>query len=824
VGEHDEWEWRWQRAKEQFFKKNAEKFTQGMGTFKVPPNPKWLRYEFDTPVRFWSKGRFALNVNDVEFDPWFNASWKYRKTVTFAEQSNTNLTGYPVQYWFEHGGNAQADCDDVRPIAPDGSEIGFNSTSCNSTHVRLSHYVDVNASASNDYTVYYGNPDAAQSGYEAARESFDDLKDSFEDGSYSEYPSWRGIVTTGLEVSSTTAGVGDKSIHAIADTDAEMNISWRGDTNLTGEIFWWMSNEYTAQGGFYFADYKMRAADGDVIDCRHPRDDPGAFKCGSTNTGKTTVASGLGQSKWYNTTYDFVNSTAVEVTVRNMTGQVQGSANFSVNNQSWPEMEVTWDIGNPGDGGEVFYDRLAFGDPVSPEPSVSLGPEHTSPKIMRISVPDIHKNEDFLVNVKCHCISQCPRNTDNLTIELPAGFTMPDDKTWHPNPYVPSGEVWTTIWEVKAPSTTGSFLLNVSGPLNEKTNNITVRRNIFDIEDMIKYNLTEELRGRWQELNATYLNETELERQIDTRDIIKTNLTEELENRWQNLNASYLNGTAIERVRALADYLNETRWGSYIASDLYDVANDSKTIARYINQSRWLDKTASDLYDMSKDANSTAEAARKIADYINQSRWIEKNATELYEMSKQANSTAELARELSDYINQSRWIDTNASELKSISTRARDLADYINGTKWGDKVASDLMNVSVHAKNISKYLNETRWKGFTAKDIFSESESARKEAERTYEEMHDMKRVLIKQMRKTVLEALGIKSSRSSSSSHSSGGGSSVPTSSPPSTPKKLPTGKATESKGRGIIGGVVHFFARGVKGLGLIAQSVTGG
>jgi len=239
----------------------------------------------------------------------------------------------------------------------------------------------------------------------------------------------------------------------------------------------------------------------------------------------------------------------------------------------------------------------------------------------------------------------------------------------------------------------------------------------------------------------------------ETESFIKENITQELQNRWQDLNASYLNGTAIERVRKLADYLNQTRWGRYIASDLYDISEKAKNISKYINQSR--------------------------------------------------------------------WIDVNASELKSISVRARNLADYINGTRWGKYVAEDLRNMSDKARKIAEYINETRWKGFVAKDIFAEAELARKEAERTYEEMHDLKRVLIKEMRKTVLRALGIKGPGShSSSSSSSGGSSSVPSSSP----KTLPTGKATRSKSRGIVGKTVHFFARGVRGLSLIAQSVMGG
>jgi len=184
------WKWKWQKAKEQYFKRNAKRFTQGMGTFKVSQNPKWFRYEFDTPVQFWSKGRFALNLNNIEFDPWWNSTWKHRREVNFTEQSGNDLTNYPVEYWFPHNGKAQADCDDVRVIAPDGSEVEFNSTGCNSTHVKLAHKIDVSASSSVDYSIYYDNPDATQSAKEISYNNARyNIYDDFNDGTID--PHWK---------------------------------------------------------------------------------------------------------------------------------------------------------------------------------------------------------------------------------------------------------------------------------------------------------------------------------------------------------------------------------------------------------------------------------------------------------------------------------------------------------------------------------------------------------------------------------------------------------------------------------------------------------
>jgi len=917
------WEWRWERAKEQYFKRNAERFTQGMGTFTIPPNSKWFRYEFDTPVQFWSKGRFALNIDGVQFDPWWNSSWKYKKDVTFTEESGNNLTNYPVEYWLKHEGNAQADCDDVRVISPSGTEIEFNSTSCNSTHVKLAHKINVSSSSSAKYSVYYGNPDATISSKEHHSDRYDDWKDSFEDGDYTYYPNWTANDNPPDErygINSTVAKTGDNSfyIHSDGDSDAITGSFQHIDDNFTKTMEDGDFVEMWAMGTQVSADRYLYIRVLGPNNFTRVKFDTGTAYVKTDQTDTDTSICSVSDNTWYKVKFTFFPSNSTITTEIFNTTDRLGKVNKGANVTDYNHVSLA--LADMGSTAYDYWDDVSWGLKADPEPSISVGPEHTSPRIQRVIAPDVHQGDEFLVIAEGQSISLSPNGTDKWSIELPSGFSLPNNDPDHWNPRIEKNETWMTSWRVKAPQAVGTYQINVSGPLNEKSQTIhvswragltsisiggleepkwpgdTIRPRvtltnssshwvnassyinltIYDpsgtavLEDdsmscgtvspvtgacmyYDEYTLsTDAPEGDWAVLVEADPNgvdtaktsgfsvkklalsenissaESGVKKNVTgehgiTKSIIKENLTKELQNRWQNLNASYLNGTAIERVRKLADYLNQTRWGSYIASDLYEISKKGKNISKYINETRWLDKTASDLYNMAKEANSTAEASRKIADYINKSRWINKNATELYEMAKEANSTAELARSMGSYINSSRWIDVNASELKSISVRARNLADYINGTRWGKYAAVDLRNMSDKARKIAEYINETRWKGFVAKDIFSEAESARKEAERTYEEMHDLKRVLLKEMRKTVLRALGIKgppSSHSSSSSSSSPGGSSVPSSSP----KRLPTGKATESKGRGIIGGVVHFFARGVKGLGLIAQSVTGG
>jgi len=95
------------------------------------------------------------------FDPtWWNSNWNYRKTITITENSGNDLINYPIVVWFNHSGNAKADCSDIRVINTTDNEIDFGLRNCNSTHVELTFKIDVNASSTSDYNVYYGNTNA----------------------------------------------------------------------------------------------------------------------------------------------------------------------------------------------------------------------------------------------------------------------------------------------------------------------------------------------------------------------------------------------------------------------------------------------------------------------------------------------------------------------------------------------------------------------------------------------------------------------------------------------------------------------------------------
>lgn len=103
---------------------------------------------------------FSLFLISSTFS-WWDYSWGYRKKVTFTENSGYELNNGLVEYWFNHEGKAQNDCDDIRPINDLEVEIPYNISSCNSTHVFLTHVLNITGSGNKDYYVYYNNSGAS---------------------------------------------------------------------------------------------------------------------------------------------------------------------------------------------------------------------------------------------------------------------------------------------------------------------------------------------------------------------------------------------------------------------------------------------------------------------------------------------------------------------------------------------------------------------------------------------------------------------------------------------------------------------------------------
>ena len=233
--------WIWEEAKQFYFKDEKDKVSGYAGTITIPDlsdvdemgrsGSKMFKVAVDTPIvetsgGWGSSGLFAVNLTDNSsskiIHPWWNSSWARYRNLTFTEQSGNDLTNYPVETTlYIEDDKVQTDCDDVRPIAPNEKEIEFNST-CNSgyntthTQVNLTYKINVSASSTVDYSVYYDNPDAAQSAKEVKwGEARYNLWDDFEDGTVA--PEWYiqdGTATRGNNYGSLSESDGYLNITA----------------------------------------------------------------------------------------------------------------------------------------------------------------------------------------------------------------------------------------------------------------------------------------------------------------------------------------------------------------------------------------------------------------------------------------------------------------------------------------------------------------------------------------------------------------------------------------------------------------------------------
>jgi hypothetical protein len=96
---------------------------------------------------------------------WWDSNWEFRRRVDVTERSGYQLTDFPVEVTFEHGGKAQPDGDDIR-IVSGGIEIPSYVSRLNSTHATVLFEIGVSALGTRSIYVYYSNPSAVTPRYD----------------------------------------------------------------------------------------------------------------------------------------------------------------------------------------------------------------------------------------------------------------------------------------------------------------------------------------------------------------------------------------------------------------------------------------------------------------------------------------------------------------------------------------------------------------------------------------------------------------------------------------------------------------------------------
>lgn len=90
---------------------------------------------------------------------WYS-NWGMRKSVNFTENSGFDLNNGLKEYWFNHEGNALADCGDIRVTDSSDNLQKYNITNCNSTHVYIAQPVNLTANGTSTYYIYYNKTGA----------------------------------------------------------------------------------------------------------------------------------------------------------------------------------------------------------------------------------------------------------------------------------------------------------------------------------------------------------------------------------------------------------------------------------------------------------------------------------------------------------------------------------------------------------------------------------------------------------------------------------------------------------------------------------------
>lgn len=153
---------------------------------------------------------FFLIVSPVV--AWWDSNWEYEHNITFTETADYPISDYPVAYLMPKANFSQANCSDARVLNSTQDEIPFSVYSRNASHCAFAHSVTLNNLTSVDYQIYYSNVNADYSAYWHNWSAIRKRQDSFEDGDYSQEPTWDKIADTGtidVGVGCNALGIGN---------------------------------------------------------------------------------------------------------------------------------------------------------------------------------------------------------------------------------------------------------------------------------------------------------------------------------------------------------------------------------------------------------------------------------------------------------------------------------------------------------------------------------------------------------------------------------------------------------------------------------------
>jgi len=170
----------WEECKMQYFNRTASVYRQSMGEINIGKSErKWFRIVFNPKIETVAKGykttgKIALNLSNLIFDPWWNASWSYRKSHVINSAAGAG-TNYQVRITVHYGSgtdsganvylnsHCRTDFGDVRFVDDNDTtslDYWMESKTDGDNAIFWVEVADDLSSANATIYVYYGNPSA----------------------------------------------------------------------------------------------------------------------------------------------------------------------------------------------------------------------------------------------------------------------------------------------------------------------------------------------------------------------------------------------------------------------------------------------------------------------------------------------------------------------------------------------------------------------------------------------------------------------------------------------------------------------------------------
>lgn len=161
----------WEESKNKFFDRSTQNvYKESMGVINIGRfETKLFRLEYYTPLAdigygFGSYGKASIEINDIEYHPYWNESWIKRQQITLNNTVGSTLTDFPALLKIDYVDGMQSDYDDLRFIngtcGNGDTELSYEIDWYNSTEVDIWIKLPEFTYPQTSICMYFNNTDA----------------------------------------------------------------------------------------------------------------------------------------------------------------------------------------------------------------------------------------------------------------------------------------------------------------------------------------------------------------------------------------------------------------------------------------------------------------------------------------------------------------------------------------------------------------------------------------------------------------------------------------------------------------------------------------